>query len=158
MVFIQREICKSVNDHGHFYSRLIGMGFVSQNFEHRQRLDDGHEPAHKHHLDIVVLFHCFSHGCSSVSRLLDMLDPCEDVANADCCGSGKFWDCSVGLLFITFLIVGRYIICRRQLVMFRPRASRSTLTLTRGGRGVGFDVACWGRQVVMWRDAAECAC
>ena len=50
---IQREICTSVNGHGYFYSRLIGMGLVlcvytveeySQNFEYRQRLDDGSSP------------------------------------------------------------------------------------------------------------------
>ena len=65
----------------------------------------------------------------SGTRLLDMLDRCEDVAVygmptvAAAASSGTS---VAGIWFITFLIVGGYTICRRRLVMLRPRASRSS--------------------------------
>ena len=91
---IQREICTSVNGHGYFYSRLIGMGLVlcvytveeySQNFEYRQRLDDGSSPVRPSrccwkillggmslHTSTTWTSSCYSfvfhlHGCSFVS-------------------------------------------------------------------------------------------
>ena len=79
MILNPEEIYTSVNGHGYFYSRPIGMGFVLQVYtmeEYFQTLNTDrsseifevwledpsgwHEPAHKHHLDIFVLFYRFS--------------------------------------------------------------------------------------------------
>ena len=65
----------------------------------------------------------------SGTRLLGVLDRCEDsaaywmptVAAAASSGTSV-----AGIWFITFLIVDGYTICRRWLVMLRPRASRSS--------------------------------